>query len=78
VLGEEFTMADCAAAPPLFYGNIVAPFDADFPHIRDYFERLLARPSFARTLEEAQPYFRFFPFHDQIPARFTTRPAPGP
>lgn len=59
-IGEAFTMADCAAAPALFYANRVLPFGA---HTRTaaYLERLKARPSFARVLEEAEPYFKFFP-----------------
>jgi glutathione S-transferase len=53
-------MADCAAAPALFYANKVVPFTAH-PHITAYFARLSARPSYARVLEEAQPYMAMFP-----------------
>lgn len=60
-LGETFTLADCAAAPALFYANAVAPFGSDFPNLAGYLARLMARPSFARTLEEAEPYFDLFP-----------------
>jgi len=60
-LGDEFTMADCAAAPALFYSNKVVPFGAARPRLAAYFERLSARPSFARVLEEAAPYLAFFP-----------------
>jgi glutathione S-transferase len=67
--GEDFSLADCAACPALFYAGIVAPFDAH-PHVAAYFERLVARPSFARALREARPYFNLFPFRDDIPARF--------
>ena len=59
--GEAFTLADCSAAPALFYADKVAPFGDDHPNIRDYFERLKARPSFARVLREAEPYFAMFP-----------------
>jgi glutathione S-transferase len=59
-IGDAFTMADCAAAPALFYANKVVPFGAR-PHLAAYFERLSARPSFARVLEEAKPYFAMFP-----------------
>ena len=69
-IGGQFTLADCAAAPALFYASIVAPFPADHHHLGAYFERLLARPSFRRTLNEARPYFGLFPFKDQMPARF--------
>lgn len=68
--GDTFSMADCAAAPALFYADIVLPFAADYPNLAAYFERLLARPSIARTLVEARPYFSSFPLRDQIPARF--------
>ena len=59
--GDAFTLADCAAAPSLFYADKVAPFGADHPHLQAYFERLKARPSFARVLAEAEPYFAMFP-----------------
>jgi glutathione S-transferase len=68
--GEDFSIADCAAAPALFYAGIVAPFAGTHPRVAAYFERLVARPSFSRVLAEAQPYFRFFPFKDAMPARF--------
>jgi Glutathione S-transferase len=58
--GETFTMADCAAAPPLFYADWAEPLD-DFPHVAAYRQRLMARPSFARALREAEPYLQFVP-----------------
>ena len=58
--GDAFTLADCAAAPALFYANIVRPFGTH-PHLRAYYERLLARPSVARAVDEARPYRDFFP-----------------
>jgi glutathione S-transferase len=70
VAGDDFSMADCAAAPVLFYADIVLPFSADFPNTKAYFERLIERPSFARVLRETRPYFRLFPMNDQIPGRF--------
>jgi glutathione S-transferase len=60
-MGEAFTLADCAAAPALFYGNMVAPFGDNHRNLTGYFERLKARPSFARVLREAEPYFTMFP-----------------
>jgi glutathione S-transferase len=60
-VGDTFGMADCAASPALFYANKVAPFGEERPNTARYLERLMARPSFARVLEEAQPYFRMFP-----------------
>ena len=73
--GEAFSMADCAAAPALFYAGILEPF-ADHPNIAAYFERLVARPSYARALAGARPYFPFFPYKDDIPARFRADAAP--
>lgn len=54
-VGEEFSMADCAAAPPLFYAQQIFPF-TERPAIRAYWERLSARPSYGKVLEEAQPH----------------------
>ena len=68
--GDSFGLADCAAAPALFYADIVVPFAATHPNAAGYFERLLQRPSVARTFVEAQPYFHMFPLKDRIPARF--------
>jgi glutathione S-transferase len=59
--GESFTMADCAAAPSLFYADWVHQIKPEFPKLRDYRARLLARPSFARAVEEARPYRGYFP-----------------
>jgi glutathione S-transferase len=60
-MGEAFSLADCAAAPALFYGNKVVPFGGEHKNLSAYFERLKARPSFARVLQEAEPYFKMFP-----------------
>ena len=60
-LGDDFTMADCAAAPALFYANEVMPLGSAYPHTLAYLERLRARPSVARVLAEAEPWFRYFP-----------------
>jgi glutathione S-transferase len=59
-VGDTFTMADCAAAPALFYANLVQPFDA-FPNVAAYFARLEKRPSYARVRAEAEPYMKLFP-----------------
>jgi glutathione S-transferase len=59
--GESFTMADCAAAPSLFYADKVMPFATTHPNAAAYLRRLMERPSYARALKEAEPYFRFFP-----------------
>jgi glutathione S-transferase len=59
--GEAFSLADCAAAPALFYADWVHPIAAQFPNVRSYRARLLARPSFARAVDEARPYRSMFP-----------------
>lgn len=66
----NFSMADCAAMPALFYAAIVAPIPQQRVQLLAYFERLMQRPSAQRVLREAQPYFSMFPFHDAIPERF--------
>jgi glutathione S-transferase len=65
-MGEELTMADCAAAPALFYANFVEPFGDAHPNLAAYSKRLQQRPSYARVLEEAQPYFKYFPYYDRM------------
>jgi len=60
-MGEAFGLADCAAAPALFYANEVMPFGNGCGNLAAYFARLKARPSYARVLREAEPYFAMFP-----------------
>jgi glutathione S-transferase len=60
-MGDAFSMADCAAAPALFYANRVLPFEAGHLNAARYLGRLMERPSFARVVEEARPYFGLFP-----------------
>jgi glutathione S-transferase len=59
--GDDFTLADCAALPALYYADKVAPFGEAYPNAAALLERLKARPSVARVLAEAEPYFRYFP-----------------
>jgi glutathione S-transferase len=59
--GDDFTLADCAAAPSLFYADWAHPIGERFPHVRSYRSRLLARPSVAQTVDEARPFREFFP-----------------
>jgi glutathione S-transferase len=59
--GEAFTMADCAAAPSLFYADWVHPIAEAYPVLRAYRARLLARPSFARAVDEARWFRPNFP-----------------
>jgi glutathione S-transferase len=59
--GADFTLADCAAAPSLFYADWTQRISETFPVLRTYRARLLARPSFARAVEEARPFRPLFP-----------------
>jgi len=59
--GYGFSLADCAAAPALFYADWTHPIDARFAGLHAYRRRLLARPSFARAVDEARPYRPLFP-----------------
>jgi glutathione S-transferase len=56
-----FGLADCAAAPSLFYADWVHPIPEDRAHLRAYRARLVARPSIARAVDEARPYRAYFP-----------------
>ncbi|HRF09659.1 MAG TPA: glutathione S-transferase family protein [Xanthobacteraceae bacterium] len=62
-VGAQFSLADCAAAPALFYANTIYPLGKDYPEARAYLGRLMTRPSYARALEEAEPFFHFFPLN---------------
>jgi glutathione S-transferase len=59
--GDAFSLADCAAAPSLFYADWVHEIGARFPALKTYRAKLLARPSFARCVDEARPYRQNFP-----------------
>jgi glutathione S-transferase len=59
--GEAFTLADCAAAPSLFFADWVHPIDSSLREARAYRARLLARPSVARAVDDARPYRPMFP-----------------
>lgn len=60
--GEDFTLADCAAAPPLFYCRAIHRWDSEeHAEVMRYYRALLARPSFARVVDEARPYRELFP-----------------
>lgn len=59
-VGDSFSMADCAAAPALFYAARNVPIDGR-PKSAAYLERLKQRPSFAHALKEAEPYSHLYP-----------------
>lgn len=60
-VNDQFSMADCAAAPALFYAHRVQPVPDAFPDLQAYQRHLLAHPSFARVVKEAEPYAQLFP-----------------
>ncbi len=70
VSGHDFSMADCAAAPALFYASTVQPFPKESGNLSAYLDRLTKRPSFQRVIDEARPYFSLYPFADEIPERY--------
>jgi glutathione S-transferase len=60
--GDTFTIADCAAAPGLFYALAIHPWDERTrPHLTRYYRALAQRPSFAKVLANARPYRHLFP-----------------
>lgn len=72
----SFSIADCAAAPALFYANTVEPIGDSHKNAKAYLTCLVQRPSFSRVLIEAEPYFKFFPMPqkpDISPARGVAR-----
>ena len=68
--GNAFSMADCAAAPALFYAAVVRPFGPAHTRLNAYFERLLARPSVWRAIVEARPFFQYYPLRHALAPRF--------
>lgn len=61
IVGDALTLADCSAAPSLWYAARNAPLDGAFPRIAAYLERLKAWPAFARAVKEAEPLFHLYP-----------------
>lgn len=75
-IDDTFGLVECAAAPALFYANAVVPFEETHPNLTAYLDRLMLRPSFARVLVEAGPYFVFFPMEKK--PRLTPLGVPQP
>lgn len=71
-MGDEFTIADCAAAPALFFSSVVHPVSSEQPLLAAYVERLITRPSVKRVIAEARPYFWMFPYRHAMPERYLT------
>ena len=67
---DTFSMADCAAAPALFYAVTYVPLSPQHVHLAAYFERLMGHPSVARTIDQARPFFKYFPGRSGLSRRF--------
>ena len=70
VAGDAFSMADCAAAPALFYAVTYVPIAPQHERLAAYVDRLMSRPSVARTIDEARPYFKFYPGRGGLSRRY--------
>jgi len=70
VATNTFSMADCAAAPSLFYAVTYVPFAPEHARLAAYFDRLMEHSSVARTIDDARPYFRFYPGRAGLAKRF--------
>jgi len=70
IASEEFSLADCAAAPALFYAVTYVPIAPHQCQLSAYFERLMVRPSVARTIDQARPWFKFYPGRSGLARRF--------
>lgn len=73
-VGETFGLADCAAAPALFYALPILAFGPGRPRLTAYFERLMARTSVQRVIREARPFFQFYPLRERLQPRFLAEP----
>ena len=69
-VGEAFSLADCAAAPALFFASIVEPIPAELTGLKGYLDGLLDRPSVRRVYRDAAPYFSMFPYRDAMPDKY--------
>ncbi|MBZ9783085.1 glutathione S-transferase family protein [Pseudomonas sp. REP124] len=70
VASSDFSMADCSAVPALFYARTLVPYADDYPRLSAYFERLIQRPSVQQVLDEAKPWFAWYPFAESLEKRF--------
>lgn len=70
VAGDSFSMADCAAAPALFYAVTYVPMLPQHERLEAYFNRLVDHPSVAHTIDQALPYFKFYPGRNGLSRRF--------
>jgi glutathione S-transferase len=70
VAGDAFSLADCAAAPALFYATTYVPIAPEQGRLASYFDRLVERPSVARAIDEARPWFKYYPGRSGLSRRF--------
>jgi glutathione S-transferase len=70
VCGDDFSMADCAAAPALFYAVAYVPLPEGHARLAAYFERLVAHPPVAMAIDQARPWLRYFPGRAGLARRF--------
>lgn len=70
VNGQTFSLADCAAAPALFYAATYVPLPPQLPHVSAYFDRLMDYAPVACAIDEARPYFKFYPGRDGLSQRY--------
>lgn len=64
-IGDDYSLADCAASPALFYANCAVPIDDTTPRLKAYYQRLVERPSYLRALKEAAPFFDWVPLDNK-------------
>lgn len=76
VVGDTFGLADCAAAPALFYAATHVPLPPERRHLTAYFERLMDHPAVAGTIDAARPFFRWYPGRAGLARRFWDPDAP--
>jgi glutathione S-transferase len=70
VAGDTFSMADCAAAPALFYAVTYVPVSAQQVHLAAYVDRLMDHPAVARSIDQARPWFKYYPGRAGLSRRF--------
>lgn len=70
ICGDSFSMADCAAAPALFYAVTYVPFAPQQSRLAAYFDRLMDHPAVVRTVDQARPFFKFYPGRGGLSLRF--------
>ena len=70
VAAEAFSLADCAAAPALFYAVTYVPLAPQHTCLAAYFDRLMDHPPVARTIDQARPWFKFFPGRSGLSRRY--------